>query len=123
VAAVLHAAKQAPKPAALALMLGERAREDASHRERRDGASQEAADKPDSPGELTRRSWLYVVRKTVREFFATGHLSSAAGESDSPTANTGTKTSTKTRTGIPTEAATAQVGPTSAPRREGRHEG
>jgi len=28
----------------------------------------EAADKPDSPGDLTKQSWRYVVRKTVREF-------------------------------------------------------
>ncbi|WP_197025823.1 YihY/virulence factor BrkB family protein [Nocardioides sp. URHA0020] len=26
------------------------------------------ADKPDSPGDLRKRSWLYVARKTVREF-------------------------------------------------------
>ncbi len=28
----------------------------------------ERADKPDSPGELTRASWFYVIRKTAREF-------------------------------------------------------
>ena len=26
----------------------------------------EAADKPDSPADLTKPSWIYVVRKTVR---------------------------------------------------------
>ena len=31
-------------------------------------ASHEAADKPDSPGDLTKQSWFYVARKTVREF-------------------------------------------------------
>lgn len=28
----------------------------------------DAAGKPDSPGDLTKPSWLYVIRKTVREF-------------------------------------------------------
>jgi membrane protein len=37
-------------------------------RHRRDEASHEAADKPDSPTDLTKQSWHYVVRKTVREF-------------------------------------------------------
>jgi membrane protein len=33
-----------------------------------DEASHEAASKPDSPGDLTKQSWMYVGRKTVREF-------------------------------------------------------
>jgi membrane protein len=28
----------------------------------------DAPEKPDSPSDLTRRSWFYVLRKTVREF-------------------------------------------------------
>ena len=28
----------------------------------------DAAGKPDSPGDLTKRSWFYVLRKTIREF-------------------------------------------------------
>jgi membrane protein len=28
----------------------------------------QVADKPDSPGDLTKQSWLYVARRTVREF-------------------------------------------------------
>ncbi len=39
----------------------------AEHR-RSDEASHEAADKPDSPADLTKQSWFYIVRKTVREF-------------------------------------------------------
>ena len=35
---------------------------------RREAADYEAADKPDSPGDLTKQSLFYVVRKTVREF-------------------------------------------------------
>ena len=35
---------------------------------RNDETSHETADKPDSPGDLTKQSWFYVVRKTVREF-------------------------------------------------------
>ncbi|WP_082748328.1 YihY/virulence factor BrkB family protein [Nocardioides jensenii] len=31
-------------------------------------AQYDAADKPDSPRDLTRTSWLYVTRKTIREF-------------------------------------------------------
>ena len=42
-----------------------RAEERADHR---DEASHEAADKPDSPADLTKQSWSYIVRKTVREF-------------------------------------------------------
>jgi membrane protein len=37
-------------------------------RSRADEAEHEAADKPDSPGDLTKPSWFYVFRKTVREF-------------------------------------------------------
>src|SRR6476659_8798661 len=37
-------------------------------RDRTDEDAHEAADKPDSLGDLTKRSWLYVARKTVREF-------------------------------------------------------
>jgi membrane protein len=48
-------------------MFGTRARRDAEDG-RSDEASHEAADKPDSPGDLTKQSWFYVVRKTVREF-------------------------------------------------------
>jgi membrane protein len=48
-------------------MSGKRARRDADDR-RSDEASHEAADKPDSPADLTKQSWFYVVRKTVREF-------------------------------------------------------
>ena len=48
-------------------MFGTRARRDADDG-RSDEASHEAADKPDSPGDLTKQSWFYVVRKTVREF-------------------------------------------------------
>ena len=33
-----------------------------------DPAGHQAADKPDSPGDLTKQSWLYVARKTLREF-------------------------------------------------------
>ncbi len=35
---------------------------------RQDESDHRAADKPESPDDLTRQSWLYVVRKTVREF-------------------------------------------------------
>jgi membrane protein len=45
---------------------GDRPAEGRTHR--RDEASHEAADKPDSPADLTKESWVYVVRKTVREF-------------------------------------------------------
>lgn len=34
----------------------------------RRSAAHDHADKPDSPDDLTKRSWLYVLRKTVREF-------------------------------------------------------
>ena len=33
-----------------------------------DRVSDDASAKPDSPGDLTKTSWLYVARKTVREF-------------------------------------------------------
>jgi membrane protein len=48
-------------------MFGTRARRDTDDL-RSDEASHEAADKPDWPGDLTKQSWFYVVRKTVREF-------------------------------------------------------
>jgi membrane protein len=38
--------------------------------ERDSTQTHEQADKPDSPGDLTKPSWTYVVRKTVREFSA-----------------------------------------------------
>ena len=38
--------------------------------ERASTQTHEQADKPDSPGDLTKPSWTYVVRKTVREFSA-----------------------------------------------------
>ena len=41
---------------------------DSARLRRRDEAGHEAADKPDSPGDLTKQSWFYVGRKTVREF-------------------------------------------------------
>jgi membrane protein len=43
-------------------MTGKRVRRDA------EAPSADAAAKPDSPGDLTKQSWFYVVRKTVREF-------------------------------------------------------
>ena len=67
-AATGQAPEQASRPAALRLMSGKRARRDADDDRRSDEASHEAADKPDSPGDLTKQSWFYVVRKTVREF-------------------------------------------------------
>lgn len=40
-----------------------------SHADRRAGApAPDAESKPDSPSDLTRRSWTYVLRKTLREF-------------------------------------------------------
>jgi membrane protein len=67
---------EAQQRAALALMFGKHAREDnrdtgarsasaASHGDERD---HETADKPDSPDDLTKQSWFYVIRKTAREF-------------------------------------------------------
>ena len=38
--------------------------------ERASTQTHEQTDKPDSPGDLTKPSWTYVVRKTVREFSA-----------------------------------------------------
>jgi membrane protein len=38
--------------------------------ERASTQTHKQADKPDSPGDLTKPSWTYVVRKTVREFSA-----------------------------------------------------
>ena len=35
-----------------------------------DAPHPDADEKPDSPTELTKRSWKYVLRKTVREFSA-----------------------------------------------------
>jgi membrane protein len=78
--AATREAPQASQPKALTLMFGKRAPTDAddeqgrhedsaSTRDRRvDEAGHEAADKPDSPAELTKQSWVYVLRKTVREF-------------------------------------------------------
>ncbi len=43
-------------------------RTDEAVSERADEAEYEATDKPDSPADLTKPSWFYVVRKTVREF-------------------------------------------------------
>ena len=45
---------------------GERRAEGRAHH--RDEAGHDAADKPDSPADLTKQSWFYVARKTVREF-------------------------------------------------------
>jgi len=39
----------------------------------------EAHDKPDSPTDLEKRSWGYVIKKTLREFFADQCLDAAAG--------------------------------------------
>jgi membrane protein len=35
---------------------------------RRDAPDPESAEKPDSPADLKKQSWLYVLRKTIREF-------------------------------------------------------
>ncbi|HWM75192.1 MAG TPA: YihY/virulence factor BrkB family protein [Nocardioides sp.] len=43
-------------------------RADEAVAERADEVEHEAADKPDSPADLTKPSWVYVVRKTFREF-------------------------------------------------------
>ena len=43
-------------------------RADEAVSERADEAEYEATDKPDSPADLTKPSWFYVARKTVREF-------------------------------------------------------
>jgi membrane protein len=59
------ATRQASWQAALRLMFGKHTRTDPD--DERPGPG-ETADKPDSPGELTKQSWRYVVRKTVREF-------------------------------------------------------
>ena len=48
-------------------MAGKRARRENDDR-RSDEATHEAADKTDSPGDLTKQSWFYVARKTFREF-------------------------------------------------------
>jgi membrane protein len=69
-------AVEAPRRAAEALMFGRHSGHDdtaqatrgADGASRTDEVSHEAADKPDSPGDLTKQSWSYVVRKTVREF-------------------------------------------------------
>lgn len=42
--------------------------DDRSRRKHADAPSPEDDRKPDSPGEVTRRSWAYVARKSLREF-------------------------------------------------------
>ncbi|WP_405372997.1 MULTISPECIES: YihY/virulence factor BrkB family protein [unclassified Microbacterium] len=46
---------------------------------RRGAPDPDAASKPDSPGDVTKRSWKYVVGKTVREFSADQCTDAAAG--------------------------------------------
>ncbi|HEY9563248.1 MAG TPA: YhjD/YihY/BrkB family envelope integrity protein, partial [Nocardioides sp.] len=39
-----------------------------NHGRHSDEATHDAADKPDSPTDLTKPSWFYIARKTAREF-------------------------------------------------------
>src|SRR3546814_18941972 len=41
-----------------------------NHGRHSDEATHDAADKPDSPTDLTKPSWFYIARKTAREFIA-----------------------------------------------------
>jgi len=42
--------------------------EEGTSRERADAPAPDDSRKPDSPGEVTKRSWMYVARKSFREF-------------------------------------------------------